>query len=706
MGPNDGTHFICDLCIPTTRFFAKTRQAPNTYAQHLNDYHVNKDNPISEELINRLNEDGIKFCRCCDKFFSTTNLNSHLNKKHQNDNDIQQNIMSEIEEDEKMIQPVNNQPNQPLQPQPVQPQPLQPLPQQQPINQQPHRSLNFPIDDVTQLPSDYNFDPTLLSSIPSYVEKQFLDTAEPILQLISVCVPDDVCNYHNIQQQTLEKAILALLLLVRRGLVAGKHDGKKHKAGIIRALRLYRQSFQDDIVFLPQILPTHHRRNHKVVDPHPIKTNCRRALTHIRNGHVGKAAKALEQSNIADTGSQQTIDQLTSILHPDSEHDKRQQMINNMKRNHVPNNSLIRVDKGILTTIIQKQLENGTKPGPSGWTGEIVAVLLKRESCLAGLIKLVSVIINGSITSELIQRMLVSSKIVPLEKSNNSVRPIAMGEVFTKLAGYYLLHIVEPHISKVFPTIQLGVNTKSGVEKATHALQTGIDSIMHHASQHNQLHPMLQPMMLCIDFKNAYNNRNRNIIYDELAKRTELKPLHNYYHFTYATSTPSLLYNSQLKLSACIENLDGVRQGDAISPLLFSLSVQSLYESALNAAQLDVQQAQHPKPAGFTPFTTAVAYLDDLTFIGTASSVLAGFDTLKSEAEKQQFPLNVNKCSTTWFTSPDVPVDVEKECSDRSLTINKTCTKVLGTLIGSDRSVMQQQLYDDFSKKKINYFNV
>src|ERR1700734_2964527 len=77
-----------------------------------------------------------------------------------------------------------------------------------------------------------------------------------------------------------------------------------------------------------------------------------------------------------------------------------------------------------------RKVANGSAPGPSGWTGELIKALVGDADCLAGLVALVEDIINGDLDDSA-RKFLLSSSLIASEKDSGGFRPIAIGDVFT-----------------------------------------------------------------------------------------------------------------------------------------------------------------------------------------------------------------------------------------------------------------------------------
>ena len=112
--------------------------------------------------------------------------------------------------------------------------------------------------------------------------------------------------------------------------------------------------------------------------------------------------------------------------------------------------------------------------GPSGWTGELIKALVGDADCLAGLVALVEDIVNGDLDDGA-RKLLLSSSLIASEKDSGGVRPIAIGDVFYRLACHYVLHLVQPSVAALLEPIQLA-QSRGGCERAVHILQASLES--------------------------------------------------------------------------------------------------------------------------------------------------------------------------------------------------------------------------------------
>ena len=100
---------------------------------------------------------------------------------------------------------------------------------------------------------------------------------------------------------------------------------------------------------------------------------------------------------------------------------------------------IVIVDKLKLKSLVRKS-PKGCAPGPSGWTLELLLPLLDDGVVLEGISILVQLIANNSLDPRS-RSLLTTSILLGTAKKDSSIRPVAMGELFLKLAALYALEL-------------------------------------------------------------------------------------------------------------------------------------------------------------------------------------------------------------------------------------------------------------------------
>ena len=129
----------------------------------------------------------------------------------------------------------------------------------------------------------------------------------------------------------------------------------------------------------------------------------------------------------------------------------------------------------------------------------MLLALVNDPECMRGLVAVIETILAGEVCRQ-VKALLLSSTIVALRKPDSqSPRPVAVGEVFNRLAASFL-HTVSPSLSRIFDRIQMGVGQVGGVEKAIHLLQAFVD-----VTEGTDV----PSLVISCDGINAFNTRDR-----------------------------------------------------------------------------------------------------------------------------------------------------------------------------------------------------
>jgi len=255
-----------------------------------------------------------------------------------------------------------------------------------------------------------------------------------------------------------------------------------------------------------------------------------------------------------------------------------------------------------------------------------------------------------------------TSILIPIAKDdsiNPDIRPIALGDTLTKVAGKLLLQLSKDVISKLFHPIQLGI----GITSAT-------EIISHSVSAIRLRHPTWDVAQL--DFRNAFNSISRN----EALKQCLL-------HFPHIFPFINAMYNRKSILVIRQENntyttiysQEGARQGDALGSLFFCLGCLPLIQSLRDKLSA----------------STIFAYIDDITIIGPKDEITKAI--LLTTSDGANIGLHLNKSKCVILKSVNHKIDSYNDYGDiipkeRIFSTANNATEqgivVLGTPIGSD----------------------
>ncbi len=298
-------------------------------------------------------------------------------------------------------------------------------------------------------------------------------------------------------------------------------------------------------------------------------------------GSITRAARCLEALPIVDPTEE--VLAVLRALHPQSQPPVAPE----------PTTGPVQVTEETFTTVLQA-LPKGSCPGPSGWTYEhIKAATASDNNVRSVAIRLINCIVGGALPH---LPALLDSTLIGLEKpGGRGVRPIAIGEVWLRLAGLCAMASC-PGAGQALAPLQLGVGIRGGAQCIGHALKAGI------AADPDRV-------TLQMDWTNAFNSLQRKPMLDAIAERQPtLLPF-----ATWVYRQPSRLFVSGAPegtppiMSEC-----GVRQGDPCGPLYFALTLQGPLES---------MSRRYPEAPGR-------AYLDDSFLQGRAEHVIRAFPAL------------------------------------------------------------------------------
>ena len=247
-------------------------------------------------------------------------------------------------------------------------------------------------------------------------------------------------------------------------------------------------------------------------------------------------------------------------------------------------------------------------PGPSGWRWEHIRQCYAVPRFQAALLAFVNQLLAGNAPR---CPDLQASRLICLDKGNGGVRPIAMPEVWAKLADSASLLVLRPAGEALAP-LQLGGGLRGGIEAARWQVHTAATAIP-------------EAVVVACDFKNAFNCIDRPRMLEQVKQRAPgALP---YTRWKYGQASP-LLWSTASMGTVELASRTGVRQGDPAGPTLFGLALQPALEAAA---------AQQPDGA------IVVAYHDDTYIVGLESACAAAYETLVTEAARAGLQANKTK---------------------------------------------------------------
>ena len=155
-----------------------------------------------------------------------------------------------------------------------------------------------------------------------------------------------------------------------------------------------------------------------------------RAIKHARrlvsSGHIDMASRAASTDHRALDCNDAAVLQQLRQLHPAASDVPMPALPFDA---HTP---LVRNDAALVRLI--RASNNGKAGGPSGWNGAMLAILADSPTCMQGLRSIISDITTGRIPPS-VRSHITATRLVALAKPNGAPRPIAMGELFYRVAA-------------------------------------------------------------------------------------------------------------------------------------------------------------------------------------------------------------------------------------------------------------------------------
>jgi hypothetical protein len=319
------------------------------------------------------------------------------------------------------------------------------------------------------------------------------------------------------------------------------------------------------------------------------KDKAKTAKALVEAGYIGKAERALNDESRIAPANEETLAALRE-KHPVGE-------FNPFNAPLPPSTPFpdLPEEKDILKGL--SGFAADTAPGILGWTVKLARLAAKSPAFLLFLVTLTGQIAAGTAIG---QSQLCAARLTPLLKPGGGIRPIAVGELFYRLAMKAIFATSFRH--DFLGPNQFGVGSKGGVEPIIHAVQRAADS--------DPLFPFTH--LFSLDSVNAFNALLRRYLASSTAKYAP----HLQRLAAWAHNLPSPLLIRSPGGVEIIESSNGVRQGDPMSTLWYSMSIRD--------AVKDLQDMLGPE-------YLVLAYLDDIFVLAPSAArygdVLAHFAT-------------------------------------------------------------------------------
>ena len=307
-------------------------------------------------------------------------------------------------------------------------------------------------------------------------------------------------------------------------------------------------------------------------DPRTLTRLRRRVMQLVRNGQVGKATKILHAGGAVASFSEDTIERLQKLL---PEGPARLEAKTKLGPKEV-----VTITTHRVMSIPRGEVDNGTAAGPDGITGAFLYPLLQYRETAEPLARMMTILARGYIPDGLLADVLRACRLIPLIKPDGGVRPISISGVVSKLTSKLLMDnvVLSDELTRLFPDLQLGVGAPAGIERGICAMQAEWDQRRANGTNDDVA-------VALIDCTNAFGSRDKAEMLAVLDRQEQgkIRQLIPYVEFMCREPTAMLVHDGA-KLGSILSHTQGCRQGDPISPLVFSLSCQEGFSNIVAAA--------------------------------------------------------------------------------------------------------------------------
>ena len=445
-------------------------------------------------------------------------------------------------------------------------------------------------------------------------------------------------------EKLLDQAILNLLLLPGR-VLAVRRD-LKTKAWVANQLR------REVDPNAPELQPDEIKRQPRPPLRPAVTERDSRVRWLIQKGKLVDAIKLLLDWKECADPEQPDVREELQRLHPASEDDQLPPLPD------IAEEDFVHVTEDDLKRLLREACRRHSSGGPSGWTYHYMKAAMTEEAVRKCFLSLIRRILTDTLPPQA-RKLLLACRLVPFKKPQGGLRPIAVGEVFARIASALAVRHVMQHAQEVLGPFQLGIGVKGGVEAAAHILQEAL------------LHP--DTTLLSLDIENAFNTLSRSFMLSQLFKIPKFASIYRIVYWAYSTSSDLLVLKNG-KLLYSISSSRGVRQGDPLGTLLFCI--------ALIAILIKIAVALSGSP-------DLVAVVDDINLIAqNAESLARAYAVAKQELRPAGLRLQPTKVKL--IPSGNIHPTLAALARQEQWQIVTDATVLLGAPIGTDKEGIER----------------
>jgi hypothetical protein len=317
--------------------------------------------------------------------------------------------------------------------------------------------------------------------------------------------------------------------------------------------------------------------------------------------------------------------------------------------------------------------DTGAAEGPSGWGSNYLSVLADDPHCVQAMAFFVQQIVNNRLPSA-VRTLLTTSFLVSLGKDDGGRRPIAIGDLFYRLASRYVAMLITKEAQRAVSPHQYGAGQPDGCTQV-------VQSVQHLLADSTSGRPMA---CLSVDMVNAFNSVDRAAMLRAVYSNADLCQCWRAVDFAYGL--PSLLLmqcdESVPDSEAFIESQMGVRQGDPLTAMLFCLVMHPVYDAVAR-----------------TVSGGCFAFVDDGNFVGTVDDCWRAWQLLPQLLDPLHLGVNAGKSKLTCFHLNNLQAVEDalalRRFQETPLTINTDSVRLLGCVVARDTITMADHLKHD-----------
>ena len=326
--------------------------------------------------------------------------------------------------------------------------------------------------------------------------------------------------------------------------------------------------------------------------------------------------------------------------------------------------SPVQLDRAALLTNLRRA-RKGAAPGPSGFTAEVVRVVLDADDSTQAFADVASLLAQARVP-DVIRAALGLGRMVALRKPTGGTRGLVVGDFLRRLTARTLAQQFAPSLEAACRPHQYALGNRAGLDALVHNVQA-------RCAQDQAL------TVVSLDASAAYDGISRQTILHELRHLPEAAALLPFARLW--LGRPSSFVWQQGPVSRSISQAEGVEQGDPLSPALFCLGLRP----ALQALQQEIREDLGER---------ILAYLDDVTILASPQRALHLVRRFESHlARLTRLRLNVAK-TALWNeagVAPDGLQGIQSDgrvwFGDQALEPSSRGLVLLGTPLGSPQFI-------------------